>query len=1065
MPPIAVTAVAYGRPAAQALREAVATAKAGDPLAPVTVVVPSNHVGVTVRRLLGSDALGPVTERGRGLAAVSFLTPYRLAELLGAAPLAAEGRRPVSTPVLAAAVRGVLAAEPGVFAPVATHPATESALVASYRELRDVPEGALTAISRTSARAADVVRIHRATRRALVTAWSDEEDLMAAATAVVDAGGPLELGHVVVHLPQALGLHAGRLLAAVARRTPVAAVVGLTGDARADADVLVSLERMGAPAPAAAPAVSSEPVTTIASASDPEDEVRRAVRRVVEAVAAGTPLDRIALLHPSVAPYPTLVHEQVTAAGIPRNGTTPVPLAGRAAGRVLTGLLDLPDEDWSRQAVTAWLTTAPILLGGRPVPAARWERLTRRAGVVRGRTQWDERLEALAVERDERAAESAAAGDEEGAERRAGEARDARRLRAFVLSLADDLSRARSKPRRWSRHRAWAQERLTTLLGPADTWSAWPDVERRAAEAVGTALDRLGALDAVEDAVGLDVFRRTLEVELDTDSGRIGRLGEGLLVGGITLGVGLDLDLVVVVGLAEGLAPVTLRDDSLLPDRERDAAGGAITRRRDAVGRQHRELHATLAAAPVRAISYPRGDLRGSKERVASRWLLAEASRLKGDGALWSDDLERTQADWFHQGRSFDHGLRHLTLPATAQEHRLRSLLSAVAPGRSGLEVVRSVGDAVLTAGGETLAGRRSSGFTRYDGNLSGLAPPSPAAEQVERPTSATRLERWAHCPFDYFMGSVLGVRELDNPEDADTITPMDRGTLIHEVLETFVLEVLDRPEAERPGPYDGWTPADRARAQAIGEAVCDRFHAQGRTGRTLYWTRDRARILADVDRSLTMDEVQRSAHGTRHLHAELAFGRDGELPPVALALPDGRRVLFAGKIDRVDRVDAGGLVVADYKTGSPTKYQSLSADDPDQGGTHLQLVVYAAAAQAAAGEPGATVRSEYWFNSVRGKWATKGYEVTPEISARVGESLELIVRGIETGAFPLHPTDRTGSPFNPCWSCDPDFLGVTDLRRAWDAKADDPGVATFRELIDPERGRVPDDEEVPADA
>src|SRR4051812_15546342 len=145
--------VPYGRPAAAALRSAVAAGKAGDPLAPVTVVVPSNHVGVAARRLLASGTLGSVSERGSGLAANSFVTPFRLAELLGAPALAGAGRRPVSTPVIAAAIRAALAEQPGLFAPVAGHPATESALVASYRELRELSRGALDAVAATGARA------------------------------------------------------------------------------------------------------------------------------------------------------------------------------------------------------------------------------------------------------------------------------------------------------------------------------------------------------------------------------------------------------------------------------------------------------------------------------------------------------------------------------------------------------------------------------------------------------------------------------------------------------------------------------------------------------------------------------------------------------------------------------------------------------------------------------------------------------------------------------------------------------------------------------------------------
>ena len=42
---------AYGPAASRALFDAVVAGKGGDPLAPVTVVVPTNYVGVAARRL------------------------------------------------------------------------------------------------------------------------------------------------------------------------------------------------------------------------------------------------------------------------------------------------------------------------------------------------------------------------------------------------------------------------------------------------------------------------------------------------------------------------------------------------------------------------------------------------------------------------------------------------------------------------------------------------------------------------------------------------------------------------------------------------------------------------------------------------------------------------------------------------------------------------------------------------------------------------------------------------------------------------------------------------------
>lgn len=1057
MPPVPVTSVPYGRPAAEALRTAVAEAKGGDPLAPVTVVVPSNHVGVTVRRLLASGALGPVTERGTGVAGVTFVTVFRLAELLGAAALAGAGRRPVSTPVITAAVRAVLGREPGLFAPVAAHPATEAALVASYRELRDLPEAALGAIARTGPRAADVVRVHRATRAALVERWSDEEDLMAAATARVaaDATAAAELGPVVVHLPQLLGLHATALLRAVAAHVPVRVVAGTTGDARADAEVATTLARLGAApvdgAPGPPAGVVAAEGTVLASASDADDEVRLAVRRVVDAAAAGTRLDRIAVVHPAADPYGRLLHEHLAAAGVPVNGPSPVPLAARAAGRALTGLLALAELGWSRQAVLDWLGTAPLVHGGRPVPVAAWERASRRAGVVAGADQWDRRLAAEAAARRARAREDAELGDGAGQERNLRRAEQAEDLRAFVGGLVAEVAEAEARPRAWSDHTRWLRRLLDTLLGSAAHRERWPLDERRAAERIELAVDRLALLDEVEGPVPLEVVVRTLAVELDTDTGRVGRFGDGVLVGPLAMGVGLDLDLVVVVGLAEGLAPRPPRDDSLLPDAERRAADGLLPLRRDGVARQHRQLLATCAAAGRRALSFPRGDLRGSRDRVPSRWLLEVASTLAGR-RVWGDDLEALAAPWLEHVHSFDHGLRTLERPATPQEHRLRTLLAAGAGPRS-LGAVAALGDPVLAAGAELLAGRSSPRLTRFDGNLAGLAIASPAEEGSGRVASATGLERWARCPFDYFVRSVLGVREVENPEDELSITALDKGSLVHRALEEFLLEVLARPEAARPAPTDPWTATDRRRLQEIGARLCDDYEAIGRTGRALFWNRDRARILAELDATLTFDDKVRLVNGSRPLHAELGFGLgDEELPPVSLPLPDGRAVRFRGQIDRVDRTGAGGLLVADYKTGGASAYSGLSERNPDQGGTHLQLAVYGAAARAAVGEPEAEVRSEYWFVSAKGRFATKGYALTPEISERISETLGLIVEGIEAGAFPPHPTDQQGQPWNPCWSCDPDFLGVADLRRGWEAKGADGAMAGYLALIDPER-------------
>jgi hypothetical protein len=201
----------------------------------------------------------------------------------------------------------------------------------------------------------------------------------------------------------------------------------------------------------------------------------------------------------------------------------------------------------------------------------------------------------------------------------------------------------------------------------------------------------------------------------------------------------------------------------------------------------------------------------------------------------------------------------------------------------------------------------------------------------------------------------------------------------------------------------------------------------------------------------LDVDNAYRADHRTRPIAAELAFGVHGaRLPAVSLDLPDGRSIAFRGKADRVDLAEDGTVYVVDYKTGSADRYGSLSEDDPDLGGTRLQLPVYGQAARLFIGDPGAPVRAEYWFISSKGQYKRIGYAITPEVLEHVGKTLQVVVDGIEAGVFPSFPTDSAGSPFVACAYCDPDALGVVDLRRAWERKRSDPQLAGFVTLAEP---------------
>src|SRR5258708_28450963 len=104
----------------------IAKLKRVDPLAPVTVVVSSNHIGLAVRRGLARD----------GYANVRFGVMGRLVEPLGAPALAAVGKSPLTLPSEEAAIREAVRRRGQGFGAVGEDPALVRALAELFRELR-----------------------------------------------------------------------------------------------------------------------------------------------------------------------------------------------------------------------------------------------------------------------------------------------------------------------------------------------------------------------------------------------------------------------------------------------------------------------------------------------------------------------------------------------------------------------------------------------------------------------------------------------------------------------------------------------------------------------------------------------------------------------------------------------------------------------------------------------------------------------------------------------------------------------------------------------------------------
>jgi hypothetical protein len=316
--------------------------------------------------------------------------------------------------------------------------------------------------------------------------------------------------------------------------------------------------------------------TRVVTASDPDDEVRCVVRLLVRTLAE-VPAHRVAVLYGASEPYARLLAEHLGAAGITANGTAVGPVIERAFPRTLLGLLGLPDHGWRRDEVMALLAGAPVRgADGGLVPASRWERISRAAGVVAG-SDWEARLGGYAgAQRSAAARELASEAPREGLiARREHDAQAADALRGFVAGLRDRVE-AGAGLSSWAELAGWTTVTFRALFGDVGDETRLPEREARAADTVARVVSGLAGLGAVEPVADLAALRLTLGLELADELPREGRFGTGVLVAPLGSAIGLDADVVFAVGLAEELVPGRLREDALLPERVRALAPGQL---------------------------------------------------------------------------------------------------------------------------------------------------------------------------------------------------------------------------------------------------------------------------------------------------------------------------------------------------------------------------------------------------------------------------------------------------------------------------------------------------------
>lgn len=1032
-----------------ALAASVAGARREDPLGPITVLIGSVLLRPYLRRALAL--------RGVPLLNVAFVRPHELALTLSRGG-GGDTRTRITPGVERMLIRDVAAGARGDLAPVATRDGFVRALRSLFRDLELGGFGAsafASAVERAmpgSAKGAELARLYAEYAHRRGERFSGVADAYdAASQATLD--GPL----LVYGLWSPTEVQA-RLIEQVARTSPVAVFLpssGLPIDGahepfRERMRALGAGERTLASrgddalaplaaslfGPPAAPAVAPVPLV---SAPDTVREVWEAARACLGWAREGMRFHEMAVVYRNRDPYRALVEEIFKEAGIDTYIHDGRMLSAHPLGRRVIALLELAAarDSFPRARVMEFLTETRLSreLTARydRVRPSEWEAHTRDAGIIEGIDQWRAGLQRLAAKKREDARDERFAW-------LAGVATHIETLARFIDDLHAAIARHPDEAT-WDEHLAFLRE-----------------VARDYAEGCEPIIDALAdlrLLAAVRDRVTFDEFCRAVREDLDArDASRV--LGEPVRLFG-RHGVAvidasslrhLRFRAVYMLGVAERAWPPPPRPDPLLLEHERrainDTGAGALPLRTEPDEETLGFWTGVQAAQERLVVSFARADAGRSARHLPSYFFRSIADAIEGR-RMRLDELESSGAvRRLRAGRLTSDPIEASLSPAEYDRGLIHAANSTGAP-----HALEAIARAAPSFGRAMRArdGRWSSSLTAYDGLMSSPGALDAALRRSAfargDAVSASRLEMWARCPYQYFLRYALGVDPNKEPESIERIDHLERGSLIHEIAERFLraLGRDDPPSATRRS-------AHLDLLLDIAEECGEDRRARGLTGRPLLWEIDRQSIFEDLvnwyDREA--EDIANTGLIPGAFEARFGPGRGGtDAEPLSsdeplLLTAGGREVRVQGRIDRIDWDAARTRFrVIDYKTG-----KSDSAKGVLKGGEALQLPVYLLAAAELLGMPVASGESQYWFMTRNG-----GYKRHPRaridfeaLRPRFEQVLATIASGVDGGYFAPNP-DASAK----CRICD--YKDVCDARITKIAarKSDAPAGAAYRAL------------------
>ena len=195
---------------------------------------------------------------------------------------------------------------------------------------------------------------------------------------------------------------------------------------------------------------------------------------------------------------------------------------------------------------------------------------------------------------------------------------------------------------------------------------------------------------------------------------------------------------------------------------------------------------------------------------------------------------------------------------------------------------------------------------------------------------SVSKLERYAQCPFSYFIQ--YGLKAEERKEYS--FTAPDLGSFIHNILDIFS-KSLNKDKLN-------WHEIDedyiKGRVSLIVDEMINKIPGfiLNSSERYKYLAYRLKKMLVSAISIISMQIKQGNFEPVDY---EVSFRKNGKYPPIKLVLDDGEEVTLVGQIDRIDELekdDSRYIRIIDYKSGD----KSISLTEVYYG-LQLQLLVY----------------------------------------------------------------------------------------------------------------------------